>query len=278
MQPTAAEHKEQGNRYFQAHRFEDAIVSYGKAIVKNPQMPTFFTNRALCYLHTKQWDKASDDCRKALDLDRKSVKAHFFLGRAAIHLGQYDEAIKLLSRAHDLAQTQKLNFGDEITSQLRMAKREKFRAEETIRISQEIELQSYMERLMNEDKARRVNALKHDSDEPPTKEEIEAVEGEVETQKQLMNNIFAQVDDRRRRRDIPDYLCGKISFEILRDPVITPSGITYDRADIKEHLQRVGHFDPVTRTPLSVEQLIPNLAMKEVIDHFLTENEWAVDA
>lgn len=31
-----------------------------------------------------------------------------------------------------------------------------------------------------------------------------------------------------RKRDVPDYLCGKISFEILNDPVITPSGITYE--------------------------------------------------
>jgi hypothetical protein len=28
-------------------------------------------------------------------------------------------------------------------------------------------------------------------------------------------------------RELPDYLCGKISFEIMKDPVITPSGITY---------------------------------------------------
>ena len=38
-------------------------------------------------------------------------------------------------------------------------------------------------------------------------------------------------------RDVPDYLCGKISFEIMKDPVITPSGITYDRKDIEQHLQ-----------------------------------------
>ena len=47
-----------------------------------------------------------------------------------------------------------------------------------------------------------------------------------------------------QKRDVPDYLCGKISFEILRDPVITPSGITYDRKDIQEHLS-------VRRAPLS---------------------------
>lgn len=40
-----------------------------------------------------------------------------------------------------------------------------------------------------------------------------------------------------QKRDIPDYLCGKISFELLREPVITPSGITYEKKDIIEHLQ-----------------------------------------
>lgn len=93
-----------------------------------------------------------------------------------------------------------------------------------------------------------------------------------------LNNLFSQVDERRKKRDIPDHLCGKISFELLTDPVITPSGITYNRSDIKEHLQKVGHFDPVTRAKLTEDMLIPNLAMKEVIDYFLSENEWAIDA
>lgn len=42
---------------------------------------------------------------------------------------------------------------------------------------------------------------------------------------------------RVQKREIPDYLCGKISFELMREPCITPSGITYDRKDIEEHLQ-----------------------------------------
>lgn len=46
------------------------------------------------------------------------------------------------------------------------------------------------------------------------------------------------------------------------EPVVTPSGITYERKDIEEHLQRVGHFDPISRVPMTVEQLIPNLSMK----------------
>ena len=41
--------------------------------------------------------------------------------------------------------------------------------------------------------------------------------------------------------------------------------------------QRVGHFDPVTRAELTADQLIPNLAMKEVVDTFVQENEWVHD-
>lgn len=43
------------------------------------------------------------------------------------------------------------------------------------------------------------------------------------------------------------------------------------------NLQRVGHFDPVTRVKLTADQLIPNFTMKEVVDAFLQENEWALD-
>ena len=107
--------------------------------------------------------------------------------------------------------------------------------------------------------------------------QVELVEIETDRRVSEVSQLFSKVDDRRQKRDVPDYLCGKISFEILKEPVITPSGITYDRKDIEEHLQRVGHFDPVTRTKLTQDQLIPNYAMKEVVDSFILENEWAHD-
>jgi STIP1 family protein 1 len=44
-----------------------------------------------------------------------------------------------------------------------------------------------------------------------------------------VKSIFAKFDERRKMREVPDYLCDKISFDILKDPVITPSGITYNK-------------------------------------------------
>ncbi|XP_006823844.1 E3 ubiquitin-protein ligase CHIP-like [Saccoglossus kowalevskii] len=184
----AMELKDQGNRFFSARKYDDAINCYTKAILRNANTATFYTNRALCYLKLQQWELAMQDCKHAIEIDTALVKGHFFLGQASVEVGCYDEAIE-----------------------------------------------------------------KH------LKE---------------LNAVFAAVDERRKKREVPDYLCGKISFELMREPVITPSGITYDRKDIEEHLQRVGHFDPVTRTDLTQDQLIPNLAMKEVIDTFISENEW----
>ncbi|KAG5514846.1 hypothetical protein RHGRI_036033 [Rhododendron griersonianum] len=74
---------------------------------------------------------------------------------------------------------------------------------------------------------------------------------------------------------VPDYLCCKITLDIFRDPVITPSGLSYERAVILEHMEKVGEFDPITREPLHLNQLIPNLAIKEAVQAFLDKHGWA---
>lgn len=298
-------------------------------------MPTFFTNRALCYLKLQSWELAAQDCRRALDMDPILIKGHFFLGQALTEIGSFDEAIKHLTRAIDLARDHKMNYGEEIAQALRHAKKRRWSLAEEKRMQEEIALESYLTRLIEKDRMERLARLRGDFtnamdaltlDEPhsgpataaadnpekipqikieePAKEGVVSSEGpaqqasppsavkvpldpqELQTREEELNeecdsrlaelqSLFAQLDDRRKKRDVPDYLCGKISFEVLREPVVTPSGITYDRKDIEDHLQRVGHFDPVTRTPLTAHQLIPNLSMKEVVDTYLQENEWA---
>lgn len=276
---TDAQLKDQGNQMFSARKYEDAINCYTKAIIKNPTNATYFTNRALCHLKMKRWEQSCQDCRRALDMDQNLVKAHFFLGQSLLELELFDESIKHLQRAYDLAKEQKQNYGDDIASQLRLARKKRWNVQEEKRICQEIELQSYLNRLIQDDMKERIAKLKLDDNinEDAIKEKTQEIEQECDDHMTALNNIFAKIDDRRRKRDIPDYLCGKISFEILTDPVITPSGITYERKDIEEHLQRVGHFDPVTRVKLTQDQLIPNFSMKEVVDAFIGENEWSLD-
>ncbi|GCC20585.1 E3 ubiquitin-protein ligase CHIP isoform X2 [Chiloscyllium punctatum] len=276
---TAQELKEQGNRLFLNRKYQEAAASYSKAINRNPSVAVYHTNRALCYVKMQQFDKAVADCKHALELDSQSVKAHFFLGQCQLEMENYDEAIGNLQRAYNLAKEQRLNFGDDIPSALRMAKKKRWNSIEDKRIQQENDLHDYLTKLILSEKEREVEQCKRkhyeeNMDDSRTRIEIAKIEARHDKYMNEMDDLFSQVDEKRKKRDIPDYLCGKISFELMREPCITPSGITYDRKDIEEHLQRVGHFDPVTRSPLTQEQLIPNLAMKEVIDAFISENGW----
>jgi STIP1 family protein 1 len=170
-------------------------------------------------------------------------------------------------------------FGDDIAALIRQAKKRRFMKQEAARVKHETELQQFLNRLLSEHRDRQLDLLQSDpqsasSNYAKRKEEIEA---EYATRVKQVGEVFDQIDQQRKTRDVPDHLCGKISFELMHEPVITPSGITYDRKDINEHLERVGHFDPITRQPLTASQLIPNLAMKEVVDYYLEDNPWALD-
>ncbi len=73
---------------------------------------------------------------------------------------QLDEAIKHLQRAKVLAVEQKFNFGDDIAVQLRIAKKKRWNIHEEKRLQQEIELQTYLNKLILDDKDRKCEELR----------------------------------------------------------------------------------------------------------------------
>jgi STIP1 family protein 1 len=306
-------YKEEGNKLFMKRNYKEAIEMYTKALEKS-MSSTHYTNRALCYFKLQQWSTTIEDCKRAIELDPHSVKAYFFMGQSMCELYHFDEGIVHLKRAHELTKELNENYGDEITRTIRNSKRRRWNYLEEKRIKKEIDLQVYLNRLMLEDKQKQINKIRSNSkfssgakltadldmiasanDQPDSlivvnnaaaanfttentdeneKQIIANIENDFQQRYDELNRLFNENDARRRKREIPDFLCGKISFELMNDPVITPSGITYDRNDIEQHLHKVGRFDPVTRTELTIDQLIPNLAIKEVIENFVNENEW----
>ncbi|XP_068964263.1 E3 ubiquitin-protein ligase CHIP isoform X2 [Petaurus breviceps papuanus] len=240
--PSAQELKEQGNRLFVGRKYPEAAACYSKAITRNPLVAVYYTNRALCYLKMQQHDKALADCKHALELDSQSVKAHFFLGQCQLEMENYDEAIANLQRAYNLAKEQRLNFGDDIPSALRIAKKKRWNSIEERRIHQENELHAYLTKLIMAERERELEECQRsqeedNGDESRNRAQQASIEAKHDKYLADMDELFSQVDEKRKKRDIPDYLCGKISFELMREPCITPSGITYDRKDIEEHLQ-----------------------------------------
>jgi STIP1 family protein 1 len=63
-----------------------------------------------------------------------------------------------------------------------------------------------------------------------------------------------------------------ISQEIMKDPVITPQGISFDRQSILEWLKRDNKC-PITKMALKESDLITNYALKNTIDDYLQKNK-----
>jgi len=109
--------------------------------------------------------------------------------------------------------------------------------------------------------------------EPSLKPKSEAEAPQVEqSQTEIQTKIPFHV------REVPDHFLDKITFEFMHDPVISAkSGISYERCTLLEHFSYGRMFDPVSQAPMTERDIVPNRALKEACDDFLSKNGWAVD-
>ena len=103
--------------------------------------------------------------------------------------------------AQDLAKDHKYNFGDEIAYQLRLARKKKWNQIEERRIREEIELQSYLNRLIQEDKERQVAKTRAESaGQTPAdvSRRVQQVSSRCDKYASELNAMFSQLDIRRK--------------------------------------------------------------------------------
>ncbi|XP_059290023.1 E3 ubiquitin-protein ligase CHIP-like [Lycium ferocissimum] len=260
--------KQDGNTYFLKNRFGAAIDAYTEAITLSPNVPIYWTNRALCHRKRDDWKRVEEDCRKAIQLDHNSVKAHYYLGLALLQKEQYAEGVRELVKALDLGRG--ANPGsyivEEIWEELAKAKYMEWEHESTRRSWDLQSLKESCELALKEKHVRDSSQTEGLKDESSTS---------LSKQLEAVGEVFMKAAEDDTPSEVPDYMCCQITLDIFRDPVIAPSGFTYERAVILDHLQKVGEFDPITREPLYASQLVPNLAIKEAVRAFLERHAWA---
>lgn len=82
-QELAKQYKLDGNENFKQKNFQDAIVSYTKGLSylekeldETAELKSVLcSNRAACYVMMKQYQKAVNDCKEALRIDPKNMRA-----------------------------------------------------------------------------------------------------------------------------------------------------------------------------------------------------------
>jgi tetratricopeptide (TPR) repeat protein len=104
-----ADARARGNDFFEAARFDEAIMAYTRAISAYAGDAKSYSNRAACYLKRvpAMPQQALHDAQHAVRLDCDYAKARTRLGSAALALGRYDDAQKAFEMALKLDSTSK---------------------------------------------------------------------------------------------------------------------------------------------------------------------------
>jgi STIP1 family protein 1 len=148
---------------------------------------------------------------------------------------------------------------------LRRAKKEHFRLEEAKRLQKLTAMREFM-----------LSALHEHREWKKEKGDGQSVSQELADD--YIGSFIGLVEEScgPQQRQVPDALCCGISMDVFQDPVVTPSGLSYERKYIEEHLRK-SSIDPITRKPLSASQLTANTALKQAADMYLDQNPWAFE-
>eukprot|EP00842_Homolaphlyctis_polyrhiza_P001207 jgi/Hompol1/2087/HPOL_005838-RA len=120
--------------------------------------------------------------------------------RKAIALAP-SSATASLKKAYELSIAQRVNFSEDIARAYLQARKRKWEIAEKRRRENESKLYKYLSDLIQDERNRALAELQ--SDDAHKREEI----------------------NHEHKREVPEYFLGKITFEMMSDPVITPSGI-----------------------------------------------------
>lgn len=94
----AAKAKDEGNDFFKAQKFPEAIASYTEAIKRDPSNAVYLTNRATAYSKLGEFPTAIKDCDAALAIDPKSHKAYLRKGQAYHIMKEYTKAMEAFEK------------------------------------------------------------------------------------------------------------------------------------------------------------------------------------
>ena len=82
---------------------------------------------------------------------------------------------------------------------------------------------------------------------------------------------FVRLRERRDSVEPPNSFLCPITCEIMADPVMDADGNTYERWAITRWLEK-SQQSPITRMPIASRMLVPNRALKAIIDDWRKKN------
>merc|ERR1712000_717527 len=98
----AEEAKQKGNEFFGKQQYPEAIKQYEEASKRNPNEPTYHTNRAKALGKLMEYPSAVKACDDALKIDDKNFKAWLLKGHYQYHMKDYKNTLDSYRKAEHL--------------------------------------------------------------------------------------------------------------------------------------------------------------------------------
>ena len=260
--------KAQGNSLYGRGDAAGAEAAYTRAIeVVGLQPPAplvsllsvLHSNRALSRKACGDWEGTEADASAACSLDRMNAKAAYLLGLALSRRGEHAAAVASFQRGLDKAARSPggVALSSDLAAALARARAAGALAACDRARAGDAELHSFLVALLEAHVARCTN----DGDA--------ASSSAAEAHGMALAVLFAERERNRAcAAELPDAMACPIGMEAMLDPVVSPSGHTYERKHILAALRRKTE-DPIARSPLTPAQLVPNHAMRNAVLWFL---------
>lgn len=222
------------------------------------------------------------DASKALELDKHNPKANYLLGIIAKRNGNAEATVQYMQVAVEGSKRQKKSksFITHVENILRQAKYERWMSESEKKLRAVDSMRSYVKRAMSAYKKMQMETARAKLDTDMIKpddhaQQIEEIEQEHEAAASLLDVATEEFSERHCKEGVvPDYFCDMISLRPMLDPVTTPAGRCYERQEILNQIAASG-IDPITRAPIQPYQIRSCFNMKQAVEAFLEDNQWA---
>ncbi|EAR93625.2 U-box protein (macronuclear) [Tetrahymena thermophila SB210] len=253
--------KEQGNNFFKQNKFLEAIKCYSAAISLFPDS-VYYSNRAQCFRQLSNWAEVLKDSCEAIRLDHENYKAYNLKGMSQVMLSkemdimsdQWElfnvQGIKSMQKALDLINEIRKNQDFQLISSIQT---NISKANQILNLKRAEKLQ----RKKNKSKNLINKLIENDNSLIIDRSEIE----------NFLERKFQKKDQRP-----PDAFTCIFTLDLMVNPVITSSGLSYEKSLLEDHVKVNGDVDPTTRAQINFKKCIENKDLKSAIQDFKSKN------
>ncbi|KAL0053851.1 hypothetical protein WJX82_000028 [Trebouxia sp. C0006] len=237
-----------------------------QAIAVCSHWAVLYVNRATCYFRLQEWDKVEQQCKQALSKEPAHVQAHYLLGKALKELGRLSEAIEHFRQATEAAYQEDDAVKAQIWYEHNDARYELWRQESEVRKQEQQQLQAHVLHAMKQAHATKAAT----TTDLPSLDDLKA---EHEACLAAVEHIFKTANAGLEAGCVDTTFRCPITEEIFRDPVLAPSGTSFERSAIQLWLVKK-NADPLTNDPLRMGQLRPNNNLRSAAHKYLEDTPW----